>query len=314
MLEELKNLNIPFGKKEILYFFTKVLGNRSVSRKDIKTLFSHAPGMKMDVDAAIKYALTFSWIYEPCGIAINENLVNYLDDDELLNSKLIDYTVKKLFNEGYFSEQCFSFTITGEGFRFRNELFPIEFSAVRDVLVNQGFFVAKKSSQITQFYVAPRFEEYLANFLKESRIKLTLEDLKKKLEVEALAGEKAENFVLAFEKNRLSKELAKRVQRISAIDVGAGYDIISFLDNSSTDYDCYIEVKAISRDFEFYWSKNEYETAKFYGEHYKLYLVDLSKISDISYYPCIVDNPAETVIKSDDWLLTPQSFHVQKIF
>lgn len=313
MLEELKNLNTPCGKKEILYLFTKVLRDRSVSRKDIKTLFSHTSGMKIDVDAIIKYGLTFSWIYDSRGIAINKDLINYLDNDELLNSQLIDYTVKKLFNEGYFSEQCFLFTIAGEGFRFRNELFPLEFSAIRDVLVNQGLFVAKRNNQITQFYVAPKYEEYLAGFLKESRIKLTLEDLKKKLEAEALAGEKAENFVLAFEKNRLNRELAERVQRISEIDVGAGYDIISFIDNCSTHYDCYIEVKAMSHDFEFYWSALEYETAKFHGRHYKLYLVDLSKISVASYYPYIIDNPAEALVTSDEWILEPQSYHIKKV-
>jgi len=107
--------------------------------------------------------------------------------------------------------------------------------------------------------------------------------------------------------------LAERVQRISEIDVGAGYDIISFMDNCSTNYDCYIEVKAISRGFDFFWSIHEYETAKLYGNHYKLYLVDLSKISDASYHPYIIENPAEIVIKSEKWAIEPQSFHVKKV-
>jgi len=193
MLEELKNISTPCGKKEILYFLTKILGNRSVSRKDIKTLFSYASGMKINVDTTIKYGLTFSWISDSRGITINENLLKYLDDDELLNSNLINYTVKKLFNEGYFTERCFSFTIE-EGFRFRNELFPLELSAIRDVLVNQGFFVVKRTNQATHFYVAKKYEKILSNFLKDSKIKLTIENFKKKLEAEALAGEKAENW------------------------------------------------------------------------------------------------------------------------
>lgn len=314
MLEELKNLNIPCGKKEILYLLTNVLRNKSVSRKDIRIIFSHAPGMKIDVDAAIKYGLTFSWLRDSRGIAISEELLCYLDNEELLNSKLIEYTVMKLFDEGYFSERCFCFTIVEEGFRFQNEFFPLALSVIRDVLVNQGFFVVKRTNQITYFYVAKEYEKFLASFLKGSKIRLTLEELKKKLEAEALAGEKAEDFVLMFERKRLSGKLAERVQRISEIDVGAGYDIISFKDSNSINYDCYIEVKSISHDGDFYWSMHEYETAKLHGDDYKLYLVDLSRIADDSYQPYIISNPAETVMKSYEWIIEPQSYHIKRIF
>ncbi|MCI9031973.1 MAG: DUF3883 domain-containing protein [Clostridia bacterium] len=313
MLEELKNLNTPCGKKEILYLFTNVLGKKSVSKKDIKTLFFHTPSMKIDVDATIKYCLVFSWICGSRGFSISEDLLNYLDDEELLNSKLIDSTVRKLFDAGYLNELCFSFNLAGEGFQFRNELFPLEFSAIRDVLVDQGFFIIKRTNHLTYFYVARKYEKILASFLKDSRIKLTLEDLKKKLAAEALVGEKAEKFALAFEKARLNKVLAERVQLISEIDVSAGYDIISFLDNRSTNYDCYIEVKAISHDFDFYWSKNEYEIAKLHGDHHKLYLVDLSKIANEAYKPFIISNPAQAVMESNDWLVEPQSFHIKKV-
>ena len=312
MLEELRNLNTPCGKKEILYFLTKVLGNRSVSRKDVKILCSPAPGMKIDVEATLKYGLAFSWISVSRGITVSENLLSYLDDDELLNSKLIEYTVRKLFDEGIFSERSFSFNIVEKVFQFRNEILPLGFSAIRNVLLNQEFLVAKKINQIAYFYVAKKYEKLLARFIKGSRIKLTLEGLRKKLEGDALAGEKAEQFVLAYEKARLGRELAERVQLISEIDVCAGYDIISFIDSRSTDYDCYIEVKAVSHDMEFYWSKNEYETAKLHGSHYRLYLVDLSKTTNDSYQPYIMVNPAEIVMKSDEWILEPQSFHIKK--
>lgn len=313
MLEELKNLNTPCGKKEILYLLTKVLGKKSISKKDIKILFSHTPGMKIDVDATIKYCLAFSWICDSHGISINENLLGDLDNDEYLNSKLIDYTVRKLFDEGYLCERSFSFTLAGEGFLFRNELFPLELSAIRDVLVDQGFLVAKRTNQTTHFYVAKKYEKFLSGFLKDSRIKLTLEELKKKLAAEALAGDKAEKFVLAFEKSRLNRNLAEKVRLISEIDVCAGYDIISFQDDSSSAYDCFIEVKAVSRELDFFWSQNERETSKRYGECYKIYLVDLSQVSNRDYKPYIISNPYKLLLESDEWMMEPQSFHIKKV-
>ena len=61
--------------------------------------------------------------------------------------------------------------------------------------------------------------------------------------------------------------LAGKVRRISEVDVTAGYDIISYNSIKSKETDRFIEVKARSSSG-FYWSKNEYETAKLKGEPY----------------------------------------------
>ena len=85
---------------------------------------------------------------------------------------------------------------------------------------------------------------------------------------------------------------------------------MSFENNSSSSYDRFIEVKAISKRIEFFWSKNESEIAKLQGEKYYLYLVELSKISNPNYVPIIIANPAVTVMQSTDWFLEPESYHV----
>ena len=52
---------------------------------------------------------------------------------------------------------------------------------------------------------------------------MSLEQLKKRLENNELAGEKAELFALEYERQRLGPEGGKKVKHISDIDVSAGY-------------------------------------------------------------------------------------------
>jgi hypothetical protein len=123
----------------------------------------------------------------------------------------------------------------------------------------------------------------------------------------------AEHFVLDFEIQRLGKDFASRVRIISDIDVGAGYDIISFESNESQEYDRFIEVKATSNSQGFFWSSNEYETAKLKGPRYYLYLVDLRKIRRDDYVPLIIKDPAAVIMESEDWLVEPQTYQITKI-
>lgn len=101
-------------------------------------------------------------------------------------------------------------------------------------------------------------------------------------------------------------------RRISEVDVTAGYDIISYDSVKSKETDRFIEVKAISTSG-FYWSKNEYETAKLKGETYYLYLVDLHKINQPDYMPEIVQNPAVAIMESEAWLVEAQSYSIRHI-
>ena len=122
----------------------------------------------------------------------------------------------------------------------------------------------------------------------------------------------AELFVLKYEQKRLGMPLASRVRRISEIDVTAGYDIVSFDNPSSTSLDRYIEVKAVSH-MGFHWSQNEYKIAKLKGPTYYLYLIDLSSIDQQSYSPLIINDPAKSIMQTDDWLIEPESYFIKHI-
>lgn len=142
---------------------------------------------------------------------------------------------------------------------------------------------------------------------------VTIEALQKKLQRDIECGEQAELFAWRYEETRLKRSGINRAPlRVSSIDVMAGYDIVSYESESSGNYDRFIEVKAAS-DSGFYWSKNEYETAKLKGDRYYLYLVDLKKTGDSDYAPEIIQDPVINVMETDGWFVEPQSYHIKRV-
>ena len=152
----------------------------------------------------------------------------------------------------------------------------------------------------------------IAKHCKTQHKQLTIENLKNIFEKNEIAGEKAELFVLSFEKTRIGPPLCEKINRISEIDVSAGYDIVSYDSALSLTQDRFIEVKTISKTG-FFWSRNEYEIAKLKGNRYFLYLVDLKKINEPDYVPEIIQNPATTIMKNDNWFIEAQSYHIKHI-
>ncbi len=142
---------------------------------------------------------------------------------------------------------------------------------------------------------------------------ISIEELQKKLQQDAEHGEQAEKFAWEYEVSRLKRlGTNKKPLSISTIDVMAGYDMLSYESEFSENYDRFIEVKAVS-NAGFFWSKNEYETAKDKGEKYYLYLVDLKKTSEPDYAPEMIRNPAMCIMESDGWFVEAQSYHIKHI-
>lgn len=314
MLEELRSLNNPGDRQSILFFLSKIIKDRKLSRLDIFKMCKHTQcDLHLDIDALIIYASSFHWIEKSPLITLNNNILPYLNDEIKLNAILIEMTVKDLFEANLFCMELFSFDIANQSYKFHNEKFPLKLSVVRNVLMSQGFFTTMRKNGVLQFYVAKKYEKLLSIYITKNRARMKLSELKKILEKESIAGALAEEYVLKYETLRLKKSLADRVQIISNIDVGAGYDIISFQDNSSVEFDCFIEVKASSGAKEFYWSKNEIEISKLLAKNYRIYIVDLNMINNPNYKPLIIENPFELITKSDAWLIEPQSYHVRNL-
>ena len=126
-----------------------------------------------------------------------------------------------------------------------------------------------------------------------------------------LLAKDAELFVLKLETERLDTN--HKPKRISQIDVTAGYDIVSFKSNSSSDYDLFIEVKSYVGNPKFFWTKNERNVASTLRGKYSIYLVSTEKSkTDPLYKPEIINDPVSS-LDDDSWLIEPDSFSITKL-
>lgn len=314
MLEELKNLNYHGGKDGLLFFICDVIGHNGIKVRDAEVICSHASGKRhLSVEDLISYCLALGWIKNEADILmISPDLEPLLGDKEALNEELTKSTVEKLFLGEIVNQSMFSYDSIRHSYAFKNELLPLSLSCVRNVLISQGFLIPQREPQGTRFYIAPIYDTLIAKHCKKRQVQLSLERLKKQFEDNELAGEKAELFVVEYEKKRIGPPLCESIKRISEIDVTAGYDIVSFNSSNSILPDRFIEVKAVSSSG-FFWSKNEFEIAKLKGEMYYLYLVELALIGDSEYMPEIIQNPASSVMGSDEWFVETQSYHIRHI-
>ncbi|MBR0374173.1 MAG: DUF3883 domain-containing protein [Mogibacterium sp.] len=314
MLDELKNIEYHGGKDGILFFICDVIGDRQITIHDAEVLCAHAPGrLSLSVMDLINYCRALGWInVADDTISTDPSISTFLKDKDYLNSHLISSTMDQLFAENIFSADMFFYDAIQCCYAFKNELLPLSLSCVRNVLISQGLLIPNRDSQGTRLYIASVYDVLIAKYCKSKRRQMSLEKLKNQLESNELAGEKAEAFVLSFEKERIGQPLCEHVKRISEIDVSAGYDIVSFNSCKSHEPDRFIEVKAVSSTG-FFWSKNEYEIARLKGNLYYLYLVELDRINDVDYLPEIIQNPASTIMKSNTWFVEAQTYHVNHI-
>lgn len=315
MLDELKRLNYPGRKEDLIYFLQSIIGNSIKKIDDIRVLCTHAPaGYQLHAECLVAYCACFGWISKNEDISACTEISAVLNDKAHLNYYMIKSTLETLFSNKILTADMFIYDIEKCRIIFCNEMLPLSYASIRNVLVSQEFLIIEHEKHKTVFWVHPDFEKLLAQFCKESSAALTLEQLKLRLEANSIAGEKAEEFVLDYERRRICNSvLQKQIKQISEVDVSAGYDILSYESDVSTCYDRFIEVKAISQNLSFFWSKNELEVAKLQGEKYFLYLVDLSRIADEGYCPEIISNPALSIMSSADWLVEPESYHIRKI-
>lgn len=277
-------------------------------------LCSYAPGKcYLALESLIRYCEAFGWIeLSDKIISVSPSIAKLLNDKAKLNDALIESTVNQLFRENLLDSEMFCYDLIQFSYSFKNEMLPLSLSVVRNTLISQGFFVPLRNAQGTRFYISSSYDSLIARYCKEQRKQLSLDKLKRQLHLNELAGEKAELFVLEYEKKRLGMPLSEKVRRISEIDVEAGYDIVSFASLQSQEPDRFIEVKAVS-DAGFYWSKKEYEIARLKGDKYYLYLVELNRINQEDYSPLIIPDPAVKVMEADNWFVEAQSFLIRPV-
>ncbi len=252
-------------------------------------------------------------------ISMNATFATFLVDERYLRGKIIERMLEALKEDGVFlgifSPRYLSFDIVYHLIQIENSAFKFKYAGFRRFLISFGLLNPHPDPKIRKLIINPKhrrlFDKYVLTELRKRKI--GIENLHAMLEQKQIAGADAEDFVVGFDRNRLTGHLRLgSVQRISDYDVAAGYDVVSFNDAHSSVHDRFIEVKSCSLDNRFYWSKNEVEQARIKRNQYFLYLVDPAKMKAQGYKPMIIQNPYENVFVDDSWTREAQTWLFSK--
>jgi hypothetical protein len=314
MLEELKRFN-SYGR---LNDFILILGELITDKpKKIGNITKYCLGTQEYYNTPVTAII---WLLSDIKlIAIEKDEVKITPEgikiQKLFNvNKQLGYnSLTEILINNYFFKMidpdAVKFDLHEEKYYISNNDIECKFSGIRNLFIN--FNLLKYRNGYINLFIDNQYQNLIESLIKESRKLLSYEEFLKIQKQKELAGIEAEEFVLKYERNRLKELKLKgfsKIKRISETDVNAGYDILSFENEKSRGYDRLIEVKSFSRGVNFYWSKNEIETAKQNKSNYYLYLIDRSKMEDGNYKPLIIKNPYDKVINNKEWIQEAQSW------
>ncbi len=91
-------------------------------------------------------------------------------------------------------------------------------------------------------------------------------------------GTAAESTIVNYERSRLGEMYQDSVQHVALVNAAAGYDVRSLTLERGRAAPRLIEVKAVERrSLRFFWTRNEIEASRRYGDWYYLYLLPVSR-------------------------------------
>lgn len=294
-----------------LKFLFNSIFNGVKSRSSLFKLYSHNTSKAfLDIDASL-LLLNDLGIIKFDGTKI---LLNHFDDIDFSNQKVIFDWFSNLFCN-YLID---NFIVSIDSIKYDNatDCFYLPFNAFlrkhavfRNLLITLSIISLRKDGNYAINSILIRSVKH-----KKKDRKLTQASLLKILEIQQRQGELGEEFVLTFELRRLSHHPnISNIKRISIVDVAAGYDIVSFEDETSPQLNRFIEVKTFKDKPHFHWSANEIETAKLQGDKYYLYLVDINQIDNTNYEPIIICNPIKYFSTNSSWLSKVESYFIEYI-
>jgi len=312
MQEDLRRSNTIGDSRGIMYFAGTVLKSDIILRDSARQICSFVDGIRINFNGAVAF-------FEYLGfIEVSADSLRPTEEGKKLYSLICDgfdealceACLNKVTADGVIDISALRFDAVKGKYCIQRHGFPIASAVFRNVLIQLNALLELRDGS-GSLEISEHYETIFTKVQKKVKRKMSLDALKKQLELQELQGEAAEEYVVGYEKARLLiTVLADKIKRISGIDVSAGYDIVSFEDNTSVQYDRFIEVKSFVGQPHFYWSKNEIEVATLYGDKYYLYLIDTEKAAEVGYTPTIIRNPAKAVIESDGWLMQPTSYLV----
>jgi len=284
------------------HFKNRVIDGKYIFRGGLRLLV--LAGV-LEVDIAGVYHLSYSFrqklhSHDHCRGRVLDALLEALKSDEDV------YAI--------FSPEFCTYDIVNNVMQVNKSAFGLQHANIRDVLVSLGFLVPHPTFPAVSFAVNKPNRRLFDKHLKEGMRKrqLTPEQLKGMQTQQQENGLIGEQFVFDYERTRTGRD--DDVEWVAIYDAAAGFDIMSFESNASTEHDRFIEVKAYSGDTPyFYWSRNEMEEAQKRGEEYFLYLVNLDEVNRSGYEPIIIPDPTSRVLADKGWMKTVDKYHITKV-
>lgn len=303
MRKELRRYSSIGNKAGILLLCRKVLTGQMEDLSSVGASCSFINGIELNFKCGI---IAFEEIHL---ISISDNKcqankIIYSNDENIFIAQLCRYCLETLIDLELIQIEYLKYNEVKDVFQLPMYAFKMECSVYRNLLITFGALLPEG----TLFSINNYFESDLAKHISKKH-KISQNQLLAKLEEERVIGEKGEEFVLKYEKQRCPFTLTqqRKIKQISTVDASAGFDILSLNDECSEEKR-YIEVKTYSGQVHFYWSANEIEAAKLRGGKYYLYIVDYSQIESEGYIPIIIQNPYDNVRDFSIWDIEPSSY------
>jgi|LSQX01.1.fsa_nt_gb hypothetical protein len=317
MFQDLSKCNNIGGIAEILFCLRGLIGEDGKDLIEIHTLNQHSGAESIQtLNELLTFLETYRILFRNSSglLKIGSKFIPFLFSNEQLVNCIIKNVLELSFERNELNSVHFSYNHQIDAIVFNNNQFSVKYAYLRNFLLSVNVLTLLKDTLGDHIVVVRDYEQFIQKLNSRASVRLTQQQLLSKLELNRIAGEKAEVFVFGWEHGRIKCRKARNlIRKISDIDVAAGYDIVSVNSDASTVADRFIEVKAVGKDFKFYWSRNEIDVARTLGEQYYLYLVELEQIEKSGYSPYIINNPAHHIFHSESWYSIPDSYLVKRL-
>lgn len=325
MLQELSHYE-NIGSPEVFYTLFKKINNskKKWTVNDVEEFFyNRIIGGASIFDGCLEFANTIGLLSVNKQRIISLNsLVNKkeLPHKEKLKELLVDRTLKTFKDDEDFIEifdsRFLSFDIGNDVIEIEMSAFTFKYANFRDFLLSVEFILSHPNKNIHKFIINSKyksdFDEMVLPAVKARKV--SIEEIKQAQELKEKYGLEAEEYVVAYEKERLEGHPGlSEIKRISDYHADAGYDVLSYENIDSRSLDRHIEVKSFSGVPSFYWSRNEIDIARIEKGQYFLYLINRDLMNKEEYEPIIIKNPYENVIQQKEgWISSVQSYFIIK--
>ncbi|MCF8323038.1 MAG: DUF3883 domain-containing protein [Flavobacterium sp.] len=251
-------------------------------------------------------------------VEVNSRIVNSLNSQKQFSDKFNEFLFHYLIDDDVvyeiFRSEHLSYDIIFKSTQINNSAFGFKHSSFKQLLIDFEIILNHPTPEINSYILNQRYKKLFdKTILPEiKKRKIGIDEFNKQMQQQQIYGEEAEKFVVSYENKRLNER--KKIDWLAEYIVNAGYDLLSYDDESDEEYNRFIEVKSFDGEIPyFFWSRNEYQVARLKKDEYWLYLVNRSRISDNDYAPIMIQNPYVNILNNDKWNKQIDKYRIEYI-